>query len=132
VIALKPVQDGDLSRGACPNERMSMGVSMLLDRMCPGGRWNAGNGAAFGVAYAPDIGVTSIALLALRQHEHKSAVCLSLTWRAARLARVDGLSRRGRGGRERITPSYRGDDGLHPKRCGRLRRVTARGLRPCT
>ena len=34
---------------------MGIGASMLLDRMCPGGGWNSGNGVAFGVALAPHI-----------------------------------------------------------------------------
>jgi hypothetical protein len=53
--------------------------------MCPGGGWNAGNSSAFGVAYAPYIDATAIALLALRQHEHEPEIRSSLSWLAARL-----------------------------------------------
>src|SRR5215471_7004209 len=58
---------------------------MLLDRMCPGGGWNAGKYAAFGVGYPPYIGATSIALLALRQQERAPELRLSLSWLAVRL-----------------------------------------------
>jgi hypothetical protein len=59
---------------------------MLLDRMCPGGGWNSGNGIAFGVPLAPHIDATSIALLALAGHEEEQAVQSSLHWLVNRLA----------------------------------------------
>ena len=73
-----------LSQQPQMNERIDLGVSMLLDRMCPGGGWNAGNGIAFGVALAPYIDATAIALLALQSHECE-AVDLSLRWLRVRL-----------------------------------------------
>ena len=45
--------------------RVERGVEMLLDRACPGGGWNAGNGVVYGTALAPHPDDTSIALLAL-------------------------------------------------------------------
>src|SRR6516162_8272209 len=51
--------------------RIERGVEMLLDRVCPGGGWNAGNGVVYGAAMAPHPDDTAIALLALcsqRQH----------------------------------------------------------------
>ncbi|HWB84542.1 MAG TPA: hypothetical protein VG675_10405 [Bryobacteraceae bacterium] len=68
------------------NERVDLGTSMILDRMCPGGGWNSGNGAAFGVPLAPHIDATSIALLALTAHKEKSGVRRSLNWLLNRLA----------------------------------------------
>ena len=59
---------------------------MLLDRMCPGGGWNSGNGVAFGVPLAPHIDATSIALLALTRHEEEPGVQRSLHWLVNRLA----------------------------------------------
>ena len=59
---------------------------MLLDRMCPGGGWNSGNGIAFGVPLAPHIDATSIALLALTRHEEEQGVQRSLQWLVNRLA----------------------------------------------
>ena len=53
LIALQQVRNAGLRHEPHLNERISLGISMLLDRMCPGGGWNAGNGIAFGVAYAP-------------------------------------------------------------------------------
>ena len=82
LIALQHVRNPRLS--ALLNDRISMGVSMLLDRMCPGGGWNAGNGVAFGVALAPYIDATAIALLALQLHDDK-AINASLEWLRARL-----------------------------------------------
>ena len=45
--------------------RIERGVEMLLDRACPGGGWNAGNGVVYGSALAPHADDTAIALLAL-------------------------------------------------------------------
>jgi hypothetical protein len=38
---------------------------MLLNRVCPGGGWNAGNGVVYGTPLAPHPDDTAIALLAL-------------------------------------------------------------------
>ena len=46
--------------------RVDRGIEMLLDRACPGGGWNAGNGVVYGTALAPHPDDTAIALLALR------------------------------------------------------------------
>ena len=62
------------------DERFQLGVEMLLDRLCPGGGWNAGNGVAFGMPCAPYIDATAIALLALRGHEREPGIRDSLTW----------------------------------------------------
>lgn len=45
--------------------RVDRGVDMLIDRACPGGGWNAGNGVVYGTAVAPHCDDTAIALLAL-------------------------------------------------------------------
>ena len=58
---------------------------MHLDRMCPGGGWNAGNGVAFVVAYSAYIDATAIALLALAGQEKQPAVQASLAWLVKRL-----------------------------------------------
>ena len=46
--------------------RVDRGIEMLMDRACPGGGWNAGNGVVYGAALAPHADDTAIALLALR------------------------------------------------------------------
>jgi hypothetical protein len=44
--------------------RVERGIEMLLDRACPGGGWNAGNGVVYGTAVAAHADDTAIALLA--------------------------------------------------------------------
>jgi hypothetical protein len=84
LIALQQVRDAGLSLHARLSERVTVGISMLLDRMCLGGGWNAGNGIVFGMAFAPYIDATAIALLALQGHKN-NAVNPSLSWLSARL-----------------------------------------------
>jgi len=60
--------------------RVDLGVEMLLDRMCPGGGWNAGNGVVYGVPLAPHPDDTAIALLALRGRSRHPLVQTSLDW----------------------------------------------------
>jgi len=45
--------------------RAGRGIEMLLNRACPQGGWNAGNGVVYGAAVAPHPDDTAIALLAL-------------------------------------------------------------------
>ena len=52
LIALRWARQRGPNKSAELNERIEVGVQMLLDRMCPGGGWNAGNGVAFGVPYS--------------------------------------------------------------------------------
>lgn len=85
LIALRQVKNLGVSETAAVGERIEVGVSMLFDRMCPGGGWNAGNGVAFGVPYSPYIDATAIALLALVGHEKQSGVQSSLAWLVKRL-----------------------------------------------
>lgn len=87
--------------------------AMLIDRACPGGGWNAGNGVAFRVPLDPHPDFTAMALLALRggggAHYHQvierghaylgkrakeSKSVYTLAWSAMALASpVDGLLR---------------------------------------
>jgi hypothetical protein len=71
IVALERVRRAQIITEQALNERIDIGIAMLLDRMCPGGGWNAGNGIAFGVALAPYIDATAIGLLALQRHEHE-------------------------------------------------------------
>ena len=61
---------------------------MLLDRVCPGGGWNAGNGVVYGVALAPHPDDTAVALLALKNHADESAVIESLAWLESNAATI--------------------------------------------
>ena len=65
VLALNqiPCSCGGLEHVAA---RIDCGIQMLVDRACPGGGWNAGNGVVYGAALAPHADDTAIALLALR------------------------------------------------------------------
>lgn len=86
LIALQQARQRGYDKTAQLTERVDLGANMLLDRMCPGGGWNSGNGVAFGVSLAPHIDATSIALLALTRHEEEQGVQLSLHWLVNRLA----------------------------------------------
>lgn len=85
MIALRQACERGLSRTAELNERVELGASMLIDRMCPGGGWNAGNGMAFGVPYTPYVDATAIALLAFAGRQQSAGVRKSLAWLASRL-----------------------------------------------
>src|SRR5439155_14539956 len=69
--------------GCCRTElalkRIRLGTEMLLDRACPNGGWNAGNGIVFGAALKPHIDATAIALLALADVTDPATV-QSLDW----------------------------------------------------
>jgi hypothetical protein len=86
LIALEQAKQRGYNRTAQLDERVDVGTSMLLDRMCPGGGWNSGNGVAFGVALAPHIDATSTALLALTKLEGEPGVQRSVNWLVNRLA----------------------------------------------
>src|SRR5215472_8114749 len=63
-----------------PELGLQRGVEMLLDRVCPGGGWNAGNGVVYGAALAPHPDDSALALLALKNHADEPAVIRSLQW----------------------------------------------------
>jgi hypothetical protein len=86
LIALQQARQRGYDNADQLTERVDIGTNMLLDRMCPGGGWNSGNGVAFGVALAPHIDATSIALLALAGHEKELGVQRSLHWLLNHLA----------------------------------------------
>jgi squalene cyclase len=60
--------------------RVERGVEMLLDRACPGGGWNAGNGVVYGVPVAPHPDDTAIALLALRERGRNPVVQIGVQY----------------------------------------------------
>jgi hypothetical protein len=60
--------------------RIQRGVEMLLDRACPNGGWNAGNGVVYGTPMTPHIDATAIALLALRSEPMSELIESSLLW----------------------------------------------------
>jgi len=80
ILALERGRRLGLIRGREVERRTSLACSMLLDRMCPRGGWNAGNSVVYGVALAPHIDATSIALAGLRFYYHLPEVRQSLSW----------------------------------------------------
>ena len=62
------------------SSRVELGIAMLLDRACPGGGWNAGNGVVYDVALAPHPDDTAIALLAFARRRHEPTVEMSVDW----------------------------------------------------
>jgi hypothetical protein len=80
LISLERAKRRGLIRGGDLQKRLRLGVEMLLDRVCPGGGWNAGNAVVYGVPLCPHIDATAIALAALRFHHNLPIVRDSLTW----------------------------------------------------
>lgn len=60
--------------------RVDHGIEMLIDRACPGGGWNAGNGVVYGSALAPHPDDTAVALLALSNRTQDPVVQASVEW----------------------------------------------------
>ena len=69
--------------GCCRTElalrRIRLGTEMLLDRACPNGGWNAGNGIVFSAGLSAHMDTTAIALLALTDDE-EPIVRRALNW----------------------------------------------------
>jgi len=61
-------------------ERRNLAVSLLYDRMCPGGGWNCGNPRVYGVDGDALVLATCWALLALRDAPEKAGRALSIEW----------------------------------------------------
>jgi hypothetical protein len=78
LLALK--QSFPCSRKGRIAYRIQLGVEMLLDRACPNGGWNAGNGVVYGAPMAPHLDATAIALLALRSEPKQELIERGLAW----------------------------------------------------
>jgi len=59
--------------------RIRRGTEMLLDRACPEGGWNAGNGVVYGVPMAAHLDATAVVLLALHG-EDTPIIRASIDW----------------------------------------------------
>jgi hypothetical protein len=70
LIALERAKNQGMIYGTDMWNRLNLGAEMLLDRACPEGGWNAGNGVVYGVPLRPHIDATALALAALRFHYH--------------------------------------------------------------
>jgi hypothetical protein len=78
LLALEGVTSGELT--VLAGRRRSLATSLLFDRMCPGGGWNAGNPVVYGAAGEPSVVPTVWALLALRNLPPRDEVTVSLNW----------------------------------------------------
>jgi len=79
ILALSPLRCSCASLKEI-GTRVDRGIAMLVDRACPGGGWNAGNGIVYGAALAPHPDDTAIALLALCSQTDDPIVETSLEW----------------------------------------------------
>jgi hypothetical protein len=78
LLALERMGGDELAGKA--KRRRALATSLLFDRMCPGGGWNAGNPVVYGAAGEAGIVPTVWALLALRALPARREITLSLDW----------------------------------------------------
>jgi hypothetical protein len=78
VVALKQIVPCHRPRKV--DRRIQRGIEMLLDRACPGGGWNAGNGVVYGQPMTPHIDATAVTLLALQGEPPTEITERSLAW----------------------------------------------------
>jgi hypothetical protein len=69
-------------------KRRRLAIALLYDRMCPGGGWNCGNPAVYGVPGEPLVVPTAFALLALRNESQRSEITESLKWLEAQIEKI--------------------------------------------
>jgi hypothetical protein len=79
------------NRLAAAENRIRLGVDMLLDRACVGGGWNSGNSVVYGVPLPPHVEATAIALLALQDEERTPVIRMSLAWLKQRSATIEAV-----------------------------------------
>lgn len=87
LLALERVASPDLAAKA--KQRRSLATSLLFDRMCPGGGWNAGNPMVYGAAGVPTVMPTVWSLLALRNMPPQRETTLSLQWLERAVATIE-------------------------------------------
>ena len=90
VIAIK--QFTVCNRSEASENRIHLGVDMLLDRACVDGGWNSGNSVVYGVPLRPHVEATAIALLALQDERRNEVIQRSLAWLNKEAPRVDSIS----------------------------------------
>jgi hypothetical protein len=79
------------NRLAAAENRIRLGVDMLLDRACVGGGWNSGNSVVYGVPLPPHVEATAVALLALQDEERTPVIKMSLAWLKQRSATIEAV-----------------------------------------
>jgi hypothetical protein len=90
IIAIK--QFTVCNRSDASEERIRLGVEMLLDRPCVDGGWNSGNSIVYGVPLRAHVDATAIALLALQDEQRSELIQRSLTWLKKESAGVYSVS----------------------------------------
>ena len=90
IIAIK--QFTVCNRSEASEQRIHLGVEMLLDRACVDGGWNSGNSIVYGVPLRAHVEATAIALLALQDERRSELIQRSLTWLNEEAAIVDSIS----------------------------------------
>ncbi len=70
--------------------RRKLAEAMLYDRMCPGGGWNSGNSAVYGVAGEPLVGPTVWALIALQDYRERAENQMGLQWLLSTREKIQG------------------------------------------
>ena len=86
LMALREAPREKLPKSA--SQRRESGISLLYDRMCPGGGWNCGNPRVYGVDGDALVLPTCWALLALRDALEKPGRALSLAWLRKAFAKI--------------------------------------------
>jgi hypothetical protein len=79
ILALNQVPCGCGDLGRAPR-RVTLGIEMLMDRACPSGGWNAGNGVVYGAPLAPHVDDTAVALLALSERKQHPLIQSGVLW----------------------------------------------------
>jgi hypothetical protein len=87
LMALQEAKPHQLPKNAA--ERRNLAVSLLYDRMCPGGGWNCGNPRVYGVDGDALVLATCWALLALRDAPEKPGRTLSLAWLQKEFSKIE-------------------------------------------
>jgi hypothetical protein len=90
VIAIK--QFTVCNRSEASENRIHLGVEMLLDRACVDGGWNSGNSVVYGAALRPHVDATAIALLALQDEQRTEVIQKSLSWLRRNAAGINSVS----------------------------------------
>jgi len=90
IIAIK--QFTVCNRSEASENRIHLGVEMLLDRACVDGGWNSGNSVAYGVPLRPHVEATAIALLALQDEPRSELTQRSLVWLKKEADSIDSVS----------------------------------------
>ncbi len=89
VVAIK--QFTVCNRSEASENRIRLGVEMLLDRACVAGGWNSGNSIVYGVPLSAHVEATALALLALQDEPRGEIVQASVNWLESRVDEIHAV-----------------------------------------